>query len=131
MAEQVTQNHMQNDLNKNKGLKMHDFSNGFGSQGIQRERSFVRMNNNNNQQNNANKRRSLVFQQQMRGKPALEIYRPPSKLKKKTFLHFCMIILIEEGFYSDVRLDGPQNKLNVHAQGKWSVDILASLLKLA
>ncbi|XP_037038768.1 uncharacterized protein LOC119076221 isoform X2 [Bradysia coprophila] len=98
MAEQVTQNHIQNDLNKNKGFKMHDFSNGFGSQGIQRERSFVRINNNsNNQQNNANKRRSLVFQQQMRGKPALEIYRPPS-------------------FYSDVRLDGPQNKLNVHAQ---------------
>lgn len=82
MAEQVTQNHIQNDLNKNKGFKMHDFSNGFGSQGIQRERSFVRMNNNNNQQNNANKRRSLVFQQQMRGKPALEIYRPPSKCQK-------------------------------------------------
>lgn len=78
MAEQVTQNHIQNEMNKSKGFKMHDFSNGFGSQGIQRERSFVRMNNN-NQQNNANKRRSLVFQQQMRGKPALEIYRPPSK----------------------------------------------------
>lgn len=27
-----------------------------------------------------------------------------------------LIIFIEEGFYSDVRLDGPQNKLNVHAQ---------------
>lgn len=84
MAEQVTQNHIQNELSKNKGgFKMHDFSNGFGSQGIQRERSFVRINNNNNQQNNANKRRSLVFQQQqqMRGKPALEIYRPPSKFK--------------------------------------------------
>lgn len=81
MAEQVTQqNHIANDLNKNKGFKMPDFSNGFGSQGIQRERSFVRMNNS-NQQNNANKRRSLVFQQQMRGKPALEIYRPPSKFK--------------------------------------------------
>lgn len=79
MAEQVTQNHIQNEMNKNKGFKMHDFSNGFGTQGIQRERSFVRMNNNNNQQNNATKRRSLVFQQQMRGKPALEIYRPPSK----------------------------------------------------
>lgn len=79
MAEQVSQINIQNDLNKNKGFKMHDFSNGFGSQGIQRERSFVRINNVNNQQNNANKRRSLVFQQQMRGKPALEIYRPPSK----------------------------------------------------
>lgn len=86
MAEQVTQNHIQNELSKNKGFKMHDFSNGFGSQGIQRERSFVRINNNNNQQNNANKRRSLVFQQQqMRGKPALEIYRPPSKFKSLFF----------------------------------------------
>lgn len=51
---------------------------------ISRERSFVRQNA--NQQQNANKRRSLALQsqqhqqqqQQMRGKPAMEIYRPPS-----------------------------------------------------
>lgn len=53
--------------------------------GITRERSFVRTSN----QQNANKRRSLAFnhqtqihqhqqqQHQIRGKPALEIYRPP------------------------------------------------------
>lgn len=55
---------------------------------ISRERSFVRQNVNQHAQN-ANKRRSLALQsqhqqqqqqqqQQMRGKPAMEIYRPPS-----------------------------------------------------
>lgn len=53
--------------------------------GISRERSFVRATHQNAFQN-ANKRRSLALQQhqsqqqQMRTKPALEIYRPPSKL---------------------------------------------------
>lgn len=52
--------------------------------GISRERSFVRTNS--QQQHHNNKRRSLAFasqanalhQQQLRMKPALEIYRPPS-----------------------------------------------------
>lgn len=53
--------------------------------GISRERSFVRTTNHQNAFQNANKRRSLALQQQqsqqqqMRTKPALEIYRPPSK----------------------------------------------------
>lgn len=56
------------------------------SSGLSRERSFVR---NTNQQNHQNKRRSFAFnqqyqhelqQQQLRAKPAMEIYRPPSKL---------------------------------------------------
>lgn len=69
------------------------------SPGISRERSFIRASN----QQNANKRRSLAFtqsqamqhaqQQQLRGKPPMEIYRPPN-----------------------VRMDGLANKLNVHAQ---------------
>lgn len=54
--------------------------------GLTRERSFVRMSQ------AANKRRSLAFQpmssetldsiqnQQLRSKPAIEIYRPPSNL---------------------------------------------------
>lgn len=62
--------------------------------GVTRERSFIRTSH--QHQHNANKRRSLAFnqssalqlqqqqhqqqQQQLRGKPALEIYRPPSKL---------------------------------------------------
>ncbi|KAL7045072.1 hypothetical protein ACKWTF_002148 [Chironomus riparius] len=41
--------------------------------GISRERSFVRASN----PQNMNKRRSMGFQQQIRMKPALEIYRPP------------------------------------------------------
>ena len=62
-------------------------SNGTAS-GLTRERSFVR------NQTHQNKRRSLAFsvnsmqhdlqqhqqQQQIRQKPAIEIYRPPSKL---------------------------------------------------
>lgn len=59
------------------------------SSGLSRERSFVR---NTNQQNHQNKRRSFAFnqqyqhelqQQQLRAKPAMEIYRPPSKLLNK------------------------------------------------
>ncbi|CAG9799044.1 unnamed protein product [Chironomus riparius] len=63
--------------------------------GISRERSFVRASNpqNYNIFQNMNKRRSMGFQQQIRMKPALEIYRPPN-----------------------IRMDIPQNKLNVHAQ---------------
>lgn len=92
MADQVTQqnhnsnsNNMQNDMKK--GFKMSDFPVVcFSPSGITRERSFVRMPNHQNHQN-LNKRRSLAFnmqqqqqqQQQMRGKPAIEIYRPPSK----------------------------------------------------
>lgn len=63
--------------------------------GISRERSFVRVSNPQAHQN-ISKRRSLGFQQhqqQVRMKPPLEIYRPPN-----------------------IRLDIPQNKLNVHAQ---------------
>ncbi|XP_053692952.1 uncharacterized protein LOC128741280 isoform X2 [Sabethes cyaneus] len=86
--------------NDKKTLKMQDM---YISPGISRERSFIRTSN----QQNANKRRSLAFsqsqamqhaqqQQQLRGKPPMEIYRPPN-----------------------VRLDGlpnQNNKLNVHAQ---------------
>lgn len=92
MAEQLTQqnhnNNMQNEMKKN--FKMPDFP-GFSPMGITRERSFVRMSSTHHPQN-ANKRRSLAFNhpqhqqqpqhqqhQQIRGKPALEIYRPPSK----------------------------------------------------
>ncbi|XP_065081302.1 uncharacterized protein LOC135703874 isoform X2 [Ochlerotatus camptorhynchus] len=77
----------------------HDQKHTYISPGISRERSFIRTSN----QQNANKRRSLAFtqsqamqhaqQQQLRGKPPMEIYRPPN-----------------------VRMDGLQNKLNVHAQ---------------
>ncbi|XP_055545569.1 uncharacterized protein LOC129730324 isoform X2 [Wyeomyia smithii] len=86
--------------NDKRAIKMQDM---YISPGISRERSFIRTSN----QQNANKRRSLAFsqsqamqhaqqQQQLRGKPPLEIYRPPN-----------------------VRLDGlpnHNNKLNVHAQ---------------
>lgn len=54
-------------------------SNGATS-GLTRERSFVRT----PQQFQQNKRRSLAFNhqsaQQLRAKPAIEIYRPPSKM---------------------------------------------------
>lgn len=63
--------------------------------GISRERSFVRTAAPLSHHNLA-KRRSMGFQQQqqqIRMKPALEIYRPPN-----------------------IRMDIPQNKLNVHAQ---------------
>ncbi|XP_055644902.1 uncharacterized protein LOC129780549 isoform X2 [Toxorhynchites rutilus septentrionalis] len=89
------------DYNEKKNFKMQDT---YISPGISRERSFIRTPS----QQNANKRRSLAFsqsqamqhaqqqqQQHMRGKPPMEIYRPPN-----------------------VRLDGlpnQNNKLNVHA----------------
>lgn len=78
MADHVAQNqsNKQHD-NIKKTFKIPDYSMG----GITRERSFVRMPSHQSQQN-MNKRRSLAFnqqqQQQIRGKPALEIYRPPS-----------------------------------------------------
>ncbi|KAL1400277.1 hypothetical protein pipiens_007573 [Culex pipiens pipiens] len=86
------------DQNDKKTVKMQEM---YISPGISRERSFIRTSN----QQNVNKRRSLAFsqsqamqhaqqqQQQLRGKPPMEIYRPPN-----------------------VRLDGLPNKLNVHAQ---------------
>ncbi|XP_058815296.1 uncharacterized protein LOC131678892 isoform X2 [Topomyia yanbarensis] len=89
------------DQNEKQKFNMQDI---YISPGISRERSFIRTSN----QQNANKRRSLAFsqsqamqhaqqqQQQLRGKPPMEIYRPPN-----------------------VRLDGHPNqinKLNVHAQ---------------
>lgn len=88
------------DHNEKKNVKIQDI---YVSPGISRERSFIRTSN----QQNANKRRSLAFtqsqamqhaqqQQQLRGKPPMEIYRPPN-----------------------VRMDGlpnQNNKLNVHAQ---------------
>lgn len=61
---------------------------GTTSRGITRERSFVRSNSQQNHHihqhlhHHQNKRRSLAFnhdiQQQLRAKPAIEIYRPPS-----------------------------------------------------
>lgn len=60
---------------------------GTTSSGITRERSFVRSNSQQNHNfhhhhHHQNKRRSLAFnhdiQQQLRVKPAIEIYRPPS-----------------------------------------------------
>lgn len=70
-----------------------DYVSGATISGISRERSFVRTNL--QHQNQQNKRRSLAFnqhhhmthqqqiqqQQQLRSKPAMEIYRPPSKFQ--------------------------------------------------
>lgn len=105
--------------------------------GISRERSFVRASNPQNHQvrskiiyyimhvhsnfhfKNLNKRRSLGFhqhqqhQQQLRMKPALEIYRPPSK---QLYLAQILFSWLDFSLLSDIRLDLPQNKLNVHAQ---------------
>lgn len=81
---------IQNEMNR-KAFKMandfHQPAPGFTPMGISRERSFVRLSNHGHNQQNASKRRSLAFShphqtQQMRGvggKPALELYRPPSK----------------------------------------------------
>lgn len=46
-------------------------------------------------------------------KPALEIYRPPSKQLYQDFNPFSCL---DFSLLSDIRLDLPQNKLNVHAQ---------------
>lgn len=87
MAEQVAQsvnNSLTNsELKKNE--KLVDFAFQSAGSGLSRERSFVRQNP---QQQQSNKRRSLALThqpnigqqqaQQMRVKPALEIYRPPS-----------------------------------------------------
>lgn len=87
--------------------KLPDFP-GFSPMGITRERSFVRMSTAANHPQNVNKRRSLAFnhpqhqqqqQQQMRGKPALEIYRPPSNYL--IHLLFCMRILSLCGICTD------------------------------
>lgn len=66
---------------------------GTTSSGIRRERSFVRSNSQHNHNlhqhhHHQNKRRSLAFtydiQQQLRAKPAIEIYRPPSMCNVKS-----------------------------------------------
>lgn len=82
---QTTANLIQSNDFKN-GTKLADFSIIANPGSVTRERSFIRTNH--QHQQNMNKRRSLAFnhqpnmhqhqQQQMRGKPALEIYRPPS-----------------------------------------------------
>lgn len=102
-------------------------SNGATS-GLTRERSFIRT-------PHQNKRRSLAFnqqssnsiqhdvqqqqqQQQMRSKPAIEIYRPPSKLNRKAISCFELLVLIRCFIiFIDIRSDGnsAQNKLNVNA----------------
>lgn len=46
-------------------------------------------------------------------KPALEIYRPPSK---QLYLAQILSSWLDFSLLSDIRLDLPQNKLNVHAQ---------------
>lgn len=67
----------------------HDQTNTYISPGISRERSFIRTSN----QQNANKRRSLAFTQSQ----AMQHAQQQQQLR-------------------DVRMDGLQNKLNVHAQ---------------
>jgi hypothetical protein len=63
-----------------------------------------------------NKRRSMMGfqqqQQQIRMKPALEIYRPPSNSATE------LISMPHKSIncFSDIRMEIPQNKLNVHAQ---------------
>lgn len=80
--------------------------------GLTRERSFV----------NQNRRRSLALsvqhdiqQQQIRQKPAIEIYRPPSKLNR--FSSCFEIALIYALLLVDIRSDvsSAQNQLNVNA----------------
>uniref|UniRef100_A0A336LW89 CSON005994 protein n=1 Tax=Culicoides sonorensis TaxID=179676 RepID=A0A336LW89_CULSO len=79
-----------------------------GMAGISRERSFVRTSGQNIQ--NANKRRSLAFHQQqqqqnqqIREKPAIEIYRPPN-------------VRIDNSSGNNGGVLMTQNKLNVHAE---------------
>lgn len=91
MSEQVlsAQKQLQTNANSANDTKKKSKSPENPSSGITRERSFVRQNQNHHHQH-SNKRRSLAFapqsniihpqQQQMRVKPALEIYRPPSML---------------------------------------------------
>lgn len=67
----------------------HDQANTYISPGISRERSFIRTSN----QQNANKRRSLAFTQSQ----AMQHAQQQQQMR-------------------DVRMDGLQNKLNVHAQ---------------
>lgn len=78
---QQSQQSSTTDLKKN--VSFPDFSS--AGAGLTRERSFVRSSPQHLQQQN-NKRRSLAFGQQptfaqIRGKPAMEIYRPPSNSK--------------------------------------------------
>lgn len=90
MAERVAQQQSANNaIQSNEfrnGSKLADFSIIANPGSVTRERSFIRTNH--HHQQNLNKRRSLAFNhqptiqqqhQQIRGKPALEIYRPPSK----------------------------------------------------
>lgn len=86
------------------GKNVQDFVVGGASSGLTRERSFVRA----PQQIHQNKRRSLAFnhqsvnsmqhdiqqqQQQLRSKPAIEIYRPPSKLNCKILSCFEFVLI--------------------------------------
>lgn len=100
MADPMAQHHsalnaaIQNEMNRKAFKVANDYHQqqqvpGFAPMGITRERSFVRMSNHGHNHQNAAKRRSLAFNhphqaQQLRGgvggKPALELYRPPSKL---------------------------------------------------
>lgn len=77
---------------------------GTTSSGITRERSFVRSNSQQNHHphhhqhhHQQNKRRSLAFnhdiQQQLRAKPAIEIYRPPS-MCNVLFINMLLSIII-------------------------------------
>lgn len=71
----------------------HDQTNTYISPGISRERSFIRTSNQQVMDMNANKRRSLAFTQSQ----AMQHAQQQQQLR-------------------DVRMDGLQNKLNVHAQ---------------
>lgn len=90
--------------------------------GLTRERSFVRTPQHNNHQN---KRRSLAFAansiQHDKAKPAIEIYRPPSKLNLSISSLFVILLngidFSSKSYFQDIRSDGAslQNKLNVNA----------------
>lgn len=89
MAQSTASNIIQSNDLKNSG-KLADITVIASPSGVTRERSFIRTNHHNHQQN-LNKRRSLIFNhqlqqqqqqsQQIRNKPALEIYRPPSEYR--------------------------------------------------
>lgn len=88
---------------------------GATSSGITRERSFIRT----PQQSHQNKRRSLALAahstQHDKAKPAIEIYRPPSKLNRTIPLQYVFVLNVCFDIFVDIRSDvGPtQNKLNI------------------
>lgn len=90
------------------GKNVQDFVVGGTTSGLTRERSFIRV----PQQVHQNKRRSLAFnhhsaismqhdiqQQQQRLKPAIEIYRPPSKLNCKILSCFEFVLICCVHYY--------------------------------